>query len=148
MNTSTKKNNHDHGSPIIEQARDVASKVKSKATELVMTRVSRRQEQSAMELTSLANVLREKGEELEDSILAPLVGGAANQIDRASTYLEDASLKDVVGSTDKLARREPMLFLGGAFALGVLCARFLRSPAHHEREEQPTGGHTGGSVSG
>lgn len=117
--------------PILDQARDVASAVTSEAKEAVETNLMRRQEQSAMELTSIANVLREKSEEMEHSMLAPLIGGAADQMDRASEYMKDASLRDVLQSTESLARREPLLFLGGAFTLGLIAARFLRSSAHH-----------------
>ena len=129
--------------PIMEQARDVASQVKSEATELVATRVSRRQQQSAMELTSIANVLREKGEEMEHSLFSPLMGKAAEQVDRASGFVKDATLTDVVRSTESLARREPLLFLGGAFTLGLICARFLRSSGHHDQAND-TGATTGG----
>ena len=150
-------NGGNHGSAIGHQALDVAgqvkheaaeivTKVKTEAADMVTTRVARRQEQSAMELTSIANVLREKGEELDGSLFAPIIGRAADQMDRASDYLKDASLKDVVRSTESLARREPLLFIGGAFTLGVLCARFLRSSAHHEQAEQPSGVNAGGTV--
>ena len=127
-------------SPVVDQAKEVASQVTSEAKELITTGVMRRQQQSAMELTSLANALREKGEEMEHSLLAPVVSKAADQMERASDYLKDATFKDTVRATERLARREPLLFLGGAFTLGLVCARFLRSSAHHDTAgpgEQP-----------
>jgi hypothetical protein len=44
-----------------------------------------------------------------------------------SGYLEARDIQDLVGEAESLARRSPALFLGGAFTLGVLAARFLKS---------------------
>jgi hypothetical protein len=44
-----------------------------------------------------------------------------------SDYLKNANAGDLLRDAEGLARRQPVLFLGGAFALGLLAARFLKS---------------------
>ena len=127
-------------SPLVTQARGVASHLTTQAKDLVTKRVATTQERSSLELTGIAEALRQKGEELHDSMLGPMVGRAADQVDRASAYLKDASLTDVVRSTERFARREPLLFIGGAFTLGLLCARFLKSSSHHAQDEGASAG--------
>lgn len=65
--------------------------------------------------------------------LVPYIEGAADQVERASAYFEKKSLGEVARDVEDFARREPALFLGGAFALGLLGGRFLKA-------SQPAGG--------
>ena len=51
----------------------------------------------------------------------------AQQIDRFSGYLENANFRDLAHDVEGFARRQPALFLGGAFTLGLLLARFLKT---------------------
>jgi glucan phosphorylase len=44
-----------------------------------------------------------------------------------SDYVKNANAGDLLRDAETLARRQPVLFLGGAFALGLLAARFLKS---------------------
>jgi len=133
-------------SPLVTQARDVASHLSTQAKGLVTKRVATTQERSSLELTGIAEALRQKGEELHDSMLGPIVGRAADQVDRASAYIKDANLTDVVRSTERFARREPLLFVGGAFTLGLLCARFFKSSSHHGQEHDGSQGALGTGV--
>ena len=48
-------------------------------------------------------------------------------LDRLSGSVRDATVRDIVRATERFARREPLLFLGGAFTLGLFAARFLKS---------------------
>jgi hypothetical protein len=57
---------------------------------------------------------------------------AADQVERLSTYLRDSSFEDVIREAEDMARRQPLLFLGGAFLAGFLGARFLKSSSPSE----------------
>lgn len=59
--------------------------------------------------------------------LAPYIERAADQMDRASSYFENKTMGELARDVETFARREPALFLGGAFALGVLGGRFLKA---------------------
>jgi hypothetical protein len=125
------------GQSIAAQAKEVATHLGEQARELVSDRVASRQSRSALELNGIADALRQKGEQMEGSMLAPFVSSAAEKMDQASSYLMDARPADVVRATERFARKDPVLFLGGAFALGVLCARFFKSSAQRGAEAQP-----------
>ncbi len=51
----------------------------------------------------------------------------ARRLDKFSSYLENANLKDFAREVEGLARRQPALFIAGAFAVGLLAARFLKT---------------------
>ena len=44
-----------------------------------------------------------------------------------SSYLRDHDMNDVVRDAESYARREPLVFLGAAFAAGFIAARFLKA---------------------
>jgi len=48
-------------------------------------------------------------------------------MERVSNYLQRTDVAELVDGVEDFARREPLLFVGGAFALGLLGARFLKS---------------------
>jgi hypothetical protein len=77
---------------------------------------------------------------------------AADQIDRLSRRLRDKDIGELMNDAQQLARRQPALFVGGAFALGLLGARFLKSsapddlPVHYRGSEDY--GYQGAASSG
>ena len=84
-------------------------------------------------LSGLAGALREAGEKLDqqdENGLGHFALGAADRVDRLSTYLRDRQLGGLVRDAETYARRRPDVFLGGAFLAGVLLARFLKASNH------------------
>ncbi len=67
---------------------------------------------------------------------------AADQIQRVSGYLGGRDISQIADEAEDWARREPVLALGGAFVLGVLAARFIKS----SRPQRATGGGTASGV--
>jgi hypothetical protein len=51
----------------------------------------------------------------------------AETTERLATNLEGKDLDQIVDEVEQFARRQTALFLGGAFALGLVAARFLKS---------------------
>lgn len=51
----------------------------------------------------------------------------ARKIEGLSGYLENADIRDLGRDVQKFARQQPTLFVGGAFLLGILAARFLKT---------------------
>src|SRR5690606_33979901 len=49
------------------------------------------------------------------------------QVDSLASFLDNQDVAELVDNAEDLARRQPAVFVGGAFALGVLGGRFLRS---------------------
>lgn len=115
-----------------EQAQHAATDVISHAKESAQTSINHGRERAADSLGNVANALRHTGEELRgksESGLNEYVVRAADQVDSAAEYLQKHDLAAILGDVGDFARREPALFIGGAFALGVLGGRFLKSSA-------------------
>jgi len=54
---------------------------------------------------------------------------AAEQADRLAAYLRETDARQMLNAVEDAARRQPLLFLGGAFVLGVAAARLLKAGA-------------------
>lgn len=74
-------------------------------------------------LQDTSNTLRQKNE----SGLASLTDKAAGRVQSVSQYLQSRDLNQLVNEAEKFGRSKPQIFLGGAFGLGLLTARFLKS---------------------
>lgn len=126
---------------ISRDAKELASDVVGRAKELAGEQVSDRREKSAGAIGKLAEALHHTSE--EDTVAAPYIEKAADMLDRLSGSVRDTSLRDAVRATERFARREPLVFLGGAFIVGLLASRFLKSSGRAEieieREENPGG---------
>ena len=116
----------DIGRKATEGARDIASQAQSQAR----NRLERGKQDAATTLTSVATTLLQSGLQLRDDqqeMAGEYVERAARQIERAANYVQNADLREVVGEVEDFARRRPALFIGSAFAAGLLAARFLKS---------------------
>jgi hypothetical protein len=95
------------------------------------SRIDRGKRDAAMTLTSVASRLRESGSQLRSSDSQDFAGEyverAAEQIERIARYVDSADLREVVDQVEDFARRRPAVFIGGAFAAGLLAARFIKS---------------------
>ena len=66
------------------------------------------------------------------------VTSAATQVDRFSTYVRSTSVREMVNNLERFARQQPTLFVGGAFMLGLLGARFLKSSSESTSSPEPS----------
>jgi hypothetical protein len=88
---------------------------------------------------TIAHAVRNTTQELREhqhETLAEYVTSAADQLDRLSSRLKDKDIGDLLRDAQNLARRQPVLFIGSAFVVGLLGARFLKS-------SPPSRGHEG-----
>jgi hypothetical protein len=88
----------------------------------------------ADQIGQFAKALRLTGDKLreEESGFSGYTDTIANQAERLSHYLHQHPTDDLLGEVESFARRRPALFLGGAFALGLLAGRFAKSSARHD----------------
>ena len=66
----------------------------------------------------------------EHDVLARYVERAADRIDRFSRRVRQKDVVELAHDVEDLARRQPVLFLGGALALGLVGARVFGRPVH------------------
>jgi hypothetical protein len=108
-----------------------ASDVKEQAKQTATSQVAMRKDQAAQGLSAVSSSMRQMGDNLrqndQTSGYAQYVNQAADQVDRFSGYLQNHDPREIISDAEDWARRNPALFLGGAFALGLLASRFLKS---------------------
>ena len=63
---------------------------------------------------------------------AEYVDEAVNQIERWSEHLKSRDFSDLIKDTERLIRRQPALFIGSAFVIGLFGARFFKSSAQND----------------
>lgn len=120
---------------IYEQAKDTAGQAYDKVTEQASSQIDTQKENLARGLSSVADGIRQMGENLRDddkqtplaNLTAKYGDSLAQQVEQVSDYLENKDLSDLIKDVENFARRNPAVFIGGAFALGIAAARFLKS---------------------
>lgn len=121
------------GQSIKETASNAVGQAKDKAVGLL----DEQKNKATTGLNNVADSIRKVGENLRDSgeqnavaqTAARYGDNLAKQIESFSGYLENARLKDLKRDIEGFARRQPALFVGGTFLVGVLAARFLKTSA-------------------
>lgn len=128
----------DKAESVKEQAKDVVTEAQEQAQSMLASR----KEQAASELGSIAQAFRQTGDQLreqEKTAAASALNQVAGQVERFSNFLTNNEVTDLLDEAENLARRNPELFLGGAFALGLLASRFLKASASQGMTEQNRG---------
>lgn len=127
-----------------EQAGQAVSTIQHQAAE----RAAGQKDRLAEGLESAAEALTQVSRQLHDSqqdAIANVTSMAADRVRQMSDYLRRHDVEDLIDDVEDFARRQPALVLGGAFALGVLTARFLKSssPSSGRTARSGTRGRTG-----
>jgi len=115
---------------VTEQAQQAAGQVVDQARQQVSSRLADQKDRAAEGLTSVAHALRQTSQQLHEQDQQAVTGyieSAASQVERVSNYLKQNDLGGLIDDVERFARRQPALFLGGTFVLGLLGARFLKS---------------------
>jgi ElaB/YqjD/DUF883 family membrane-anchored ribosome-binding protein len=79
---------------------------------------------------TVAQAVRQASEQLrtqQHDTIAGYIDQAANQLEQFSTRLRDKDVGELMRDAQDFARRRPAVFIGSAFAVGLLGARFLKS---------------------
>lgn len=117
-------------SELTEQAKDQAGQLADQAKQQVSSRLTTQKDRAAESLSGVAQALRQTGANLREqdqSGMTQYVEQAADQVERLSGYIQNRELPQLMDEVERFARRQPTLFLGGAFVLGLIGARFLKS---------------------
>jgi hypothetical protein len=112
----------------------LVNRVKESATAQLTTQKDR----ATDGLGTVARVVRQSTQQLREQkheAIASYVEQAANQIDKLSQRLRDKDVTELLTDVQRLARRQPAMFIGGAFALGLVGARFLKSSNQEQRQD-------------
>jgi hypothetical protein len=83
---------------------------------------------------TIAHAVRDTTKELREhqhETIAEYVTSAADQLERLAGRLKNKDAGELLRDAQNLARRQPVMFVGSAFVLGLLGARFLKSSPPH-----------------
>lgn len=147
------RNSSDMAAQAKETARQAAGQAQAKASELtgqardqVGTQLAGQKDRVAESLGGVAQSLRQTSQQLREQDqqgMTDYVDRAAAQVERFSGYLRENDMGQLVDDVERFARREPAMFLGGAFLLGLLGARFLKSTRPRPRYDERYHGTSG-----
>jgi hypothetical protein len=122
----------DEDSPLDDagrQAGESVGQIAGRAADIGLQRADQGMNQAAHTISRLAGGMRRVSTDLEGE--QPAVAGAArtaaDQAERLAAYMERTDAREMVHAVEDAARRQPLLFLGGAFALGLVAARILKA---------------------
>jgi hypothetical protein len=86
--------------------------------------------QAAEQIGGIGGALHRTSEQLrneDQARFADVADSVGRQIDKVADYLRDSDGRAIARDIESLARRQPALVFAGAFALGLVAARFLKS---------------------
>jgi hypothetical protein len=104
---------------VVDQANEVRDKAQS-----MKDHTSERIRGVATQLQNASETLRD-----DDPLVADFAERASRGVESIAQYVSSASAQTLVRDSEQLARRQPALFFGGAFLLGLAAGRFLKSSA-------------------
>jgi hypothetical protein len=109
-----------------ERSSGIVNRVKESAAAQLTTQKNR----GTDALGQVANAVRSSTQKLREErheTMAGYIDKAADQIDTWSRRLRDKDIDELMSDVQRLARRQPAVFIGSAFALGLVGARFFKS---------------------
>jgi hypothetical protein len=143
-------------SQVKESTANVAGGAIDQVKEKATTKIDEQKTTLVQGLGSVAQTIRQVGETVKGSeapegvatLTAQYSDTLARQVEQFSNYLEKNNVSDLLREVERFARRNPAYFIGGAFALGLLGARFLKSSNPNQALMRYEGGESGGSTGG
>jgi hypothetical protein len=132
----------DTGQQVKQKAEEYADRAQERAKEVATSQKTH----AAEGLGSVASAFRETGEHLREydqgamaNTVAQYTDKLAEQVDRFAQQLRQKDVSELISDVENMARQQPAIFLGSAFAAGILLARFLKSSgARHELRTRRT----------
>jgi len=124
---------------LVDQAHDTAGQVTEQAKQQATSQLESQKERSVDGLVAVAQALRQTGQHLreqEQGTVGEYVEKAAERVEGLTNYLRSKDVTQLVGETQEFARRQPVMFLGTALALGFAGARFLMSSGRRASQRQ------------
>lgn len=127
--------------------KDTQTGIMGKVRERANAQLASQKDRATDGLGTVAHAVRQSTQQLREQqhdTVANYMDKAADQLDRFSSRLKDKDIGELIGDAQQFARRQPAVFIGSAFAVGLLGARFLKSSSEDaHRDTRAYGSHTG-----
>jgi len=128
--TTLKEQAVDTGQKVLAQTKDTAGRMIDQAKDQIKSQIETHKGKTADGLSSALRAIESTGQQFRNEDLAFVANytdSFAGQIRRASDYLNERGVDDIARDVETFARKNPSLFIGGAFVIGMALARFLKS---------------------
>lgn len=112
-----------------EQASQTAGHLAERAAGLGLEQADHGRHLAAGGIETVARSIRRLSTEIAEDQpgIASAAMTVADQAERTAQFLNETDAREMISKVEDAARRQPLLFLGGAFVLGVATARFLKA---------------------
>jgi hypothetical protein len=139
------------GQEAVSQAQDQAVKLVGMAREQATTQVTTQKERAAGVLGALGTALQDTSRQVraqDEAAIADYIDTAAEQVEQLSTMLREQDIGQLIDSAQQFARRQPMLFVAAAIAVGFVATRFLKSssPSEGDQNDSASSWSSGASI--
>ena len=126
--------------PLVEaghQATQSVGVMAERATDLGFQQADRAREKAADGLSHVTDTIRRVSIDMQDQpAIANAAETVADQAERIGEYLRTTDARQILSNVENVARRQPILFLGGAFVLGLAASRLIKAAAGGSSTEQ------------
>ena len=120
---------------LVDQAKQTAGQAYGAMTDKAADKIDEQKATLADGLSSVADSIRQASQNLggpqADNQIAQYAGKytqtAAEKVEQIARYFDTHDTRAMVRDVESFARRNPAVFIGAAFGLGILAARFLKS---------------------
>lgn len=122
-----------------KSATQMASETKHDVASQAKSAVAAGKNRAVDALSGVAQSLQTSAKQMRDQQqngVGHYVDRAGQQVQQVADYLKNNDAGQIADQTEEFARRKPAVFLAGAFAIGLLGARFLKSSRRKERHDQ------------
>lgn len=112
-----------------EQAAQTAGHLAERAAGLGLEQADHGRHLAADGIETVARSIRRLSTEIAEDqpAIASAASTVADQAERTAQFLNETDAREMISRVEEAARRQPLLFLGGAFVAGVATARFLKA---------------------
>lgn len=114
----------------VQQTQQAAGQVTDSAKKGAVSYADSQKQTATHGLHSVADALHETGKTLQSKDQGPMAkyaNKAADQVEGFAGYLEQTPVQELIRDAEDYARRHSTLFLGGAVAIGLAAARFIKA---------------------
>ena len=113
------RNQNNQGPGLMDRLRDGAA-----------SQLGTQKDRATEGVTSVAQAVRQSTQQLRDNrheTIAQYVDQAIDGVERFANRLKEKNVTELVRDAQQFAQRNPAVFVGTAFGIGVIAARFLKS---------------------
>jgi hypothetical protein len=124
----------------MDQAKDrvegLVDRAQGRVKDAAESRLSAGKSEAVDRLSDVAQGLRSSGQQFQgQEAIGHFVTRAADRVESFANHLRNRDVPELIEEVEDFARRQPAAFLGGAFAVGLIGARFLKSSRDNQVEE-------------